>query len=81
MKADTHMLWFEENEKATPLDAAINAGRYFHKKYGLVPKLMALPQAWADASKAIEQELGLEVVVDKTVLAHHVAVSAENNRT
>ena len=50
MNADTHMLWFEEQENATPLDAAINAGRYFHKKYGLVPKLLALPQAWADAS-------------------------------
>ena len=79
MKADTHMLWFEEQENATPLDAAINAGRYFHKKYGLVPKLVALPQAWADASKAIEQELGLEVIVDKTVLAQHVAVSADKS--
>jgi hypothetical protein len=81
MKADTHMLWFEENDKATPLDAAINAGRYFHQKYGLVPKLLALPQLWADAAQAIEQELDLEVVVDKMVLARHVAVSAENNRT
>ena len=80
MKADTHMLWFEENTNATPLQAAVNAGRYFHKKYGLVPKLLALPQSWADAAQTIEQELALEVVVDKTVLAHHVAVSAENNR-
>jgi hypothetical protein len=81
MKADTHMLWLEENEKATPLQAAINAGRYFHQKYGLVPKLIALPQSWAGAAQAIEQELDLEVVVDKMVLAQHVAVSAENNQS
>jgi hypothetical protein len=81
MKADTRMLWFEENTKATPIQAAVNAGRYFHQKYGLVPKLIALPQAWADAAQAIEGELDLEVVVDTMVLARHVAVSAENNRT
>ncbi len=81
MKADTHMVWFEEQEKATPLQAAINAGRYFHQKYGLVPKLIALPQAWADAAETVEQELdGVEVVVDRMVLSRHVAISAERNK-
>ncbi|MEA3351086.1 MAG: hypothetical protein U9Q82_10730 [Chloroflexota bacterium] len=81
MKSSTRMLWFEDDKKATPLQAAKNAGRYYHKKYGQVPTLIALPGDWANAAQAIEQELGLRVVVDKMVLTRHVAVSAKVTET
>jgi hypothetical protein len=81
MKADTSMHWFEEDQKATPLTAARRAGRYFHRKYGQVPRLIALPPEWESAIQAIEKELdGVEVVVDRMVLPRHVAVSAEQNK-
>lgn len=80
-KAGTTMHWFEEDEEATPLTAARRAGRYFHRKYGLVPQLIALPPEWESARQAIEEELGgLEVVVDRMVLPRHVAISAERNK-
>ena len=81
-KLETHaMLWFEEDNQATPLQAAQNAGRYFHQKYGLVPQRIALPEAWQDAATRIEEELdGLKVVVDKLVQPRHVAVSVEQGQ-
>ncbi|MEA3350607.1 MAG: hypothetical protein U9Q82_08310 [Chloroflexota bacterium] len=44
MKSSTRMLWFEDDKKATPLQAAKNAGRYYHKKYSQVSTLIALPE-------------------------------------
>jgi hypothetical protein len=80
-KAGTSMHWFEEDQKATPLTAARRAGRYFHRKYGQVPRLIALPPEWESAIQAIEEELdGVEVVVDRMILPRHVAISAERNR-
>ncbi len=71
------MLWFEDEKGAAPIQAVKNAGRYFYKKYGQIPKHAAIPEDWGYAANAIEKELeGIEVEIDKMLLPRHVTVSA-----
>ena len=70
------MHWYEEDEKATPLQAVSNAGDHYHRKYGHVPVPAAIPEEWEEAASEIEESLrGLKVTVDPGLQPRTVAIT------
>ena len=74
--APPKMHWYEEDEKATPLQAVSNAGDHYHQKYGHVPVSADIPQEWQEAASEIAAALhGLKVTVDQGLQPRTVAVT------
>ena len=74
--APPKMHWYEEDEKATPLQAVSNAGDHYHRKYGHVPVSAEIPQEWGEAASEIEDAIrGLKVAVDQGLQPRTVAVT------
>ena len=74
--APPKMHWYEEDEKATPLQAVSNAGDHYHQKYGQVPVSASIPEEWGEAASEIEEAFrGLKVTVDPGLQPRTVAVT------
>ena len=70
------MHWYEEDKKATPLQAVTNAGDYYRRKYGHAPVSAALPEEWEEVASEIEEALhGLKVTVDPGLQPRTVAIT------